>query len=583
MMNVKTVARVMGGEVSSGAALVPGPGHKPQDRSLRVFVDSNAPDGFYVHSFANDDAMRCRDYVRQKMGMPAWQPNRHNGHGEHKTNGARPVRAEPHGKITATYDYLDESGALLFQVVRFEPKTFRQRQPDGRGGWIWNVQHVRHILYRLPELIEVISQERPICIVEGEKDCDNLMSLGIPATTNVMGAGKWRCEYSETLRNADVIVIGDHDDAGRGHAKTVAASLHGIAARVRMLDLAQHWPECPPKGDISDWIAAHGSAEALWTLIEAAPVYDLKEAGPFEDRKLKPFNLSEFLSLKIPAREMLLAPIIASKGLVMIYATRGTGKTHVADSIGYAVAAGTKFLKWQAPKPRRVLLVDGEMPASELQERLKTIEAAAEVKAVEGKFQIIPGDLIEAGGVGNLASPEVQKHLEPYLEGIELLILDNLSSLTAVIRDNDPESWTPIQDWLLRLRRRGISVLIVHHAGKGGQQRGTSRREDVLDTSISLRRPADYVPTEGARFEIHIEKGRGVHGADAKPFEARLEVRDGAALWTMRDIEDVNLARVAALIEDGLSIRDIADETGIKKSTVHNLKKKIEAEAGQAG
>jgi putative DNA primase/helicase len=198
-------------------------------------------------------------------------------------------------------------------------------------------------------------------------------------------------------------------------------------------------------------------------------------------------------------------------------------------------------------------------------------------------FQIIPGDLIEAGGVGNLASPEVQKHLEPYLAGIELLILDNLSSLTAVIRDNDPESWTPIQDWLLRLRRRGISVLIVHHAGKGGQQRGTSRREDVLDTSISLRRPADYVPTEGARFEIHIEKGRGVHGADAKPFEARLEVRDGAALWTMRDIEDVNLARVAALIDDGLSIRDIADETGIKKSTVHNLKKKIEAEAGELG
>ena len=177
----------------------------------------------------------------------------------------------------------------------------------------------------------------------------------------------------------------------------------------------------------------------------------------------------------------------------------------------------------------------------------------------------------------------MQTHLEPYLAGIELLILDNLSSLTAVIRDNDPESWTPIQDWLLRLRRRGISVLIVHHAGKGGQQRGTSRREDVLDTSISLRRPADYVPTEGARFEIHIEKGRGVHGADAKPFEARLEVRDGAALWTMRDIEDVNLARVAALIDDGLSIRDIADETGIKKSTVHNLKKKIEAESGELG
>jgi hypothetical protein len=134
---------------------------------------------------------------------------------------------------------------------------------------------------------------------------------------------------------------------------------------------------------------------------------------------------------------------------------------------------------------------------------------------------------------------------------------------------------------LLRLRRRGISVLIVHHAGKGGEQRGTSRREDVLDTSISLRRPSDYVATEGARFEVHIEKGRGIVGGPAKPFEARLEVLDGRAIWTMKDIEEVNLSRVRALLDDGLSIRDIADETGIRKSTVHNLKKKIDADKAQ--
>ena len=95
----------------------------------------------------------------------------------------------------------------------------------------------------------------------------------------------------------------------------------------------------------------------------------------------------------------------------------------------------------------------------------------------------------------------------------------------------------------MRLRRRGVSVLIVHHAGKGGQQRGTSRREDVLDTSISLRRPDDYIPTEGARFEVHLEKARGVHGEAAKPFEAKLEVRDKAAIWTTRDIEDVDRSR----------------------------------------
>jgi putative DNA primase/helicase len=117
----------------------------------------------------------------------------------------------------------------------------------------------------------------------------------------------------------------------------------------------------------------------------------------------------------------------------------------------------------------------------------------------------------------------------------------------------------------------------LHHAGKNGEQRGTSRREDVLDTSISLRNPGDYLKTQGARFEVHLEKRRGIHGDAAKPFEALLETRDGACMWTMREIEDVNLARVTALLDDGLSLRDIAEETGITKSTVHNIKKRIEA------
>jgi putative DNA primase/helicase len=191
---------------------------------------------------------------------------------------------------------------------------------------------------------------------------------------------------------------------------------------------------------------------------------------------------------------------------------------------------------------------------------------------------ILSADLIDLG-IGNVASPEVQAKLDPLLDGVELLVLDNLSSLTSVIRDNDAESWSPIQEWLLRLRRRGVSVLIVHHASKGGEQRGTSRREDVLDTSISLRRPSDYHASQGARFEIHLEKARGIYGDRAKPFEAHLEVLDGAAHWIIREIEDVNLARVKVLLDDGLTIREIADETGIPKSTAGRLKKQIEAEA----
>src|SRR6202035_2222966 len=104
--------------------------------------------------------------------------------------------------------------------------------------------------------------------------------------------------------------------------------------------------------------------------------------------------------------------------------------------------------------------------------------------------------------------------------------------------------------------RRNISVLIVHHAGKGGQQRGTSRREDVLDTVISLRHPADYSPTEGAKFEVHYEKLRGVYGEDAKPFEAKLETREDVAVWSVRELDDANRARVEALLDDGHSLRE---------------------------
>jgi hypothetical protein len=297
--------------------------------------------------------------------------------------------------------------------------------------------------------------------------------------------------------------------------------------------------------------------------------------------RLRPLNLKEFLQLSIKPRGMLLDPILPEKGLAMLYASRGTGKTHIALGIGFAVATGSEFLKWRAPKARRVLLIDGEMPGAALQERLASIVASASnVEFDPDNIRILAGDLIEGGGLGNLASPDVQAELDQFLDGVALLVLDNLSSLTAVVRDNDAESWGPIQEWLLRLRRRDISVLIVHHAGKGGQQRGTSRREDVLDTSISLRRPADYSPTEGAKFEVHLEKVRGVYGDAAKPFEAKLETREGIAVWTTRELDDANRARVEALLDDDLSVRDIADETGISKSTVQRIKKAIEATRG---
>ena len=295
-------------------------------------------------------------------------------------------------------------------------------------------------------------------------------------------------------------------------------------------------------------------------------------------RSLVAVDIGEFLGMEIPPREMVMGPIIPSQGLAMIYSKRGVGKTYVALSIAYAVASGAPFLRWEAPKPRRVLFLDGEMPGAVMQERLAQIVKSANTEPPSPEFlRIITPDL-QPEGFPDLAGLEGQEAVESHLKGVELVVIDNLSTLCRLGRENESESWGPVQEWILGLRRRGISVLLIHHAGKAGAQRGTSRREDVLDTVLVLRHPADYGPDEGARFEVHVEKGRSIIGEDAKPFEARLEVRDGAAIWTTRDLEDAAFDRVIELAGDGLTVRDIADELGLSKSKVQRLKTRAKAE-----
>ncbi|PLX34849.1 MAG: RNA polymerase subunit sigma-70 [Hyphomicrobiales bacterium] len=292
---------------------------------------------------------------------------------------------------------------------------------------------------------------------------------------------------------------------------------------------------------------------------------------------LEPLELREFLAREIPPRGVVLDPILPEQGLVMLYAPRGVGKTHVALGMAYAVASGSPFLSWNAPVPRSVLYVDGEMPATSMQERLAGIVTASDKEPKEGMFRLLTPDLLEVP-MPDLSRRDGQALLMPHLENVKLLVLDNLSTLCRRGRENEAESWIVVQEWLLELRRKGMSVLFIHHAGKGGSQRGTSKREDVLDTVIALKRPDDYLPDEGARFEVHIEKARGLTGDDVKPFEARLEVRQKQSLWTTRDLENVREDRVAELSREGLSVRDIAEETGIPKSTVSRIQKKLRAE-----
>ena len=197
---------------------------------------------------------------------------------------SKPARRS-RGQIVASYDYLGADGKLIFQVTRWEPKTFSQRRPDGQGGWINSVKGVELVPYHLPEIIKA----KAVFVTEGEKDSDALAALGLTATTSPQGAGKWRASYNQWFVGKRVCVLPDADTPGREHAQKVAGNLCGVAEVVKILEL----PNLPPKGDVSDWLAAGGTREALLEMVKAATAWKAEsveapdaEALIVEDGKL---------------------------------------------------------------------------------------------------------------------------------------------------------------------------------------------------------------------------------------------------------------------------------------------------------
>lgn len=284
-----------------------------------------------------------------------------------------------------------------------------------------------------------------------------------------------------------------------------------------------------------------------------------------DDGRLKPMDLAELLAADLQPREWIIDGLMAECSVNMLYAWRGGCKTWAALAFGLAAASGGEFLKWKASHPCNVLHVCGEMPAVALKERLEILGA----DAPPGNYSILSADRHEQG-LPDLATPEGQAAADAVIRRVDakLIILDNLSTLMRSGIENESEGWLPVQNWLLALRRQGRSVLVIHHANKARGQRGTSRREDILDVVLNFREPQDYDPAQGARFEVHFEKARGLHGDAVEPFEAQLEIRGGRAVWTMRELADAHLADIEELRGQGRSIRQIAKELGISKSAV---------------
>ena len=373
----------------------------------------------------------------------------------------------------------------------------------------------------------------------------------------------------------EIVLCADDDARVKGNPGLTKATEAALA--IKALLAVPRFADPTSGTDFNDMAASEG-LEAVKTRLAAAEV-----PGKADTATGKPglvvLDIGQFLRLDIPRREYILRPVIPTQGLAMLYAPRGIGKTYVALSMAYAVASGQRIFRWEATTPRRVLYVDGEMPAEAMQGRLAAIVAGYENEVPSPEFLRILTPDMQPDFMPNLATIEGQTALALFLDGVDLLVVDNLATLCRQGRENEAEGWLPVQEWILALRRRGMSVLLVHHANKSGGQRGTSSREDVLDTVISLRRPADYRVEEGARFEVHLEKARGIIGDDARPFEAILQQQGDSLCWACRDIEDVELEMVARLHAEGLPIRDIAEETGLSKSKVGRLVKRLRQEA----
>lgn len=444
-------------------------------------------------------------------------------------------------RIQATYDYTDEAGKLLFQAVRLwapapENKTFRQRRPDGKGGWIWDLKETRRVLYRLPELL---ASSGRVYLVEGEKDADNLRKLGLTATTNPMGAEKWRPEYAEHLRGRDVAILPDNDKPGRAHAEQVAASLKGVAAKVRICAL----PDLPDKGDVSDWLKAGGTVEALVALAEDAaewePGQDYNVNLPHDSRWPDPVPASA-LSVG-ESLDWLVEGLIARKHTSLFNALAKAGKTTWTSCALRCLQSGKPFMG-RATKRCRTLVVSEESELLWLRRR--------DALALDDSVSFLCRPMMAKPSHADWSS--FLLHLRDKGEGFDLILLDTLSTFAPWKSENDSAEISATFAPINLLTQAGFAVLLNHHFGKsdadqGRAPRGSSAILAAVDISLELRR---YKPDDDDDRR-RVLKGLGRFSEI--PGEVVIELSDDSTHYTAqgekREVatREMHLALIAAL------------------------------------
>jgi AAA domain len=396
-----------------------------------------------------------------------------------KANGA----SSGERQIETAYDYHDEQGDLLFQVCRTKPKGFLQRRPNGGDNWIWNMQGARRVLYKLPALFRAITHKMPVHIVEGEKDADGLIKLGLAATTNPGGAGKWHSSYNEFLRDADVTLIPDNDDAGRAHMQAVAGALSGVAKSIRILEL----PELPAKGDVSDWFAAGNSVDKLRELVARAPAFTAARPATFNIRRHRDANN--------PTRPDLVKGLLPETGCGLLSGQSGTYKTFVALNLAAAIATGKPFAGYSIKRPGATLAFVSE-GASGWQQRLDAVSKHSYDSArLPIAYTGDPVCLLEPANVAAVieavkaTGEEFKRDLDLPLS---LVLFDTLIGSAGFAKsgdENDAVVGAKLMNALAEISAKtGAFVLGIDHFGKAVETgtRGSSAKEAAADVVLAL-------------------------------------------------------------------------------------------------
>lgn len=461
--------------------------------------------------------------------------------------GERPERPQ----VVDRYRYLDEAGELLYEVLRLEGKQFRQRRPDGQGGWIWSLGDTRRVLYRLPGVLAAVADGRSIFVVEGEKDVHALEAAGEVATCNSGGAGKWRVDYADALTGArEVIVVADADEPGRRHARDVALSLQGRVESIHVVEAAAG-------KDAADHLAAGGSvdefvvvsddrhtqervgAHSLKASRTEPPIVEEPDAsGDLFRRWTMPELLDADRSFRWHARGLLVAPTYGFIG-----GEKKTLKTYVGTMVGIGMATGEPiFGRFQVDDPGAVVNYVGEGGRVPYTRRLERVAAAMGVNPRDMPFH-------PAFEVAPISSDVFTESLRRDLSdlGPALVMIDPLYAYhgAGTNASNLYEEGALLSRLSGPCMDAGASCMVVSHFNKTGQGRGLDRITQVggqewSDTWLLLSHRATPDVANG-RFQLLLEVGSRQWGGstweldlDVGRFDVDLGEFDGSITWDIR-------------------------------------------------